>query len=315
MVIRGLKRGILFIPSSFLGIFIFPFCFMFANSFEEKTDKIYLKNNDFLTFYREFPSNVKRDKILIIHHGMGEHSGRYKILYPYFENSPIKIYAFDIRGNGRSGGTRAYVKKFSDYINDLEKFVDFVKEKEKVDKVYLLGHSMGTLVVTQFMKKKENAEEINGFLLSGFAGKVIDDSIMFTIQKMVAPILSTFFPKMKIETSTDLSVLTHDKEIIQKYENDPLRNKFVTARLGYQILKTTGVVFDEVKLIQNPVYIFHGKQDKVVSYKGSEELYEKIGSLNKELEIYENLRHETINELPKDRKIVINNFKNWIIKN
>jgi alpha-beta hydrolase superfamily lysophospholipase len=49
--------------------------------------------------------------VLINVHGLGDHSGLYPTLVQFFTARDIAVYAYDMRGNGRSPGQRAYVKR------------------------------------------------------------------------------------------------------------------------------------------------------------------------------------------------------------
>ncbi|HOF13452.1 MAG TPA: alpha/beta hydrolase, partial [Spirochaetota bacterium] len=54
--------------------------------------------------------------VLIIIHGLGEHSGRYGNLIDALQNKGIAIFGLDHRGFGRSGGKRGHTDSFMDYI-------------------------------------------------------------------------------------------------------------------------------------------------------------------------------------------------------
>ena len=57
---------------------------------------------------------------MLIVHGLAEHSGRYERTGAGFAAVGIDVTAIDLRGNGGSGGRRAYVERWSDYLDDVE---------------------------------------------------------------------------------------------------------------------------------------------------------------------------------------------------
>ena len=61
-----------------------------------------------------------------------------------------------------------------------------------------------------------------------------------------------------------------------------------------------------------PLLVFHGKNDKIVDYRGSEQLYAQVSSPVKELHIYDGMFHETMNET--DNKKVLKMAALWIVK-
>ena len=277
----------------------------------EKPFKFSLKDGKNLS-YRVFNSKTNAIKVLVVHHGLSEHSGRYKVLTDYLDPR-IKIYALDAKGHGNSDGRRAYISKFENYVDDLEEFISFVKSEETNKDICLLGHSMGSLVVVSYAKRACSAC-IKSLVISGFAGDVALNTFDFKIKKMIAPILSFFLPRLFLPNNDGFNNLTHDKKMIEEFMTDPLRNKIITARLGNEILKAAENSYRDLKKISLPVYILHGKEDKITSYKGSQKLFDKISSIDKKLKIYEGLYHETFNETLKDRKKVIEDLNVWLLE-
>jgi len=62
----------------------------------------------------------KARAVLILVHGIGEHSGRYGNLLKSLSGKNISVFALDHRGHGRSEGKRGHVDSFMDYIYDLK---------------------------------------------------------------------------------------------------------------------------------------------------------------------------------------------------
>jgi alpha-beta hydrolase superfamily lysophospholipase len=88
------------------------------------------------------PPTVGHRAALINIHGLGDHSGLYPHLAEHFPARGIPIYAFDLRGNGRSPGQRAYVGSWDEYRGDLAAFVRLVRLSEPGAPLFLLGNSL-----------------------------------------------------------------------------------------------------------------------------------------------------------------------------
>lgn len=106
--------------------------------------------------------------VVFIVHGLGEHLGRYDHVARALTQSGMSVFAHDHCGHGRSEGDRVYVESFADYMSDLVQFVREVRPHRSGEvvrrRVYLLGHSMGALVVALSAKELQN--EIHGAILS-----------------------------------------------------------------------------------------------------------------------------------------------------
>ena len=88
--------------------------------------------------------------VLLIVHGLAEHSGRYTNPVNYFVPKSYAVYSFDLPGHGKSDGKRGYVERFSNYVDDVKTYYDMVKQQNKDTKIFLVGHSMGGTIATAY---------------------------------------------------------------------------------------------------------------------------------------------------------------------
>lgn len=88
-------------------------------------------------FYRTYqPKEGKKgNRVLVVQHGIGEHSGRYEFLVEAFAGTGTTFYLIDSRGHGRSEGKRGAVDSFSDYLSDLDQLLEIAKKKKKFPKL------------------------------------------------------------------------------------------------------------------------------------------------------------------------------------
>ena len=81
-------------------------------------------------YYQAWLPSGEVKAVLLVVHGLGEHSGRYMNVVNYLVPLGYAVYALDHRGRGRSEGERFFVQKFSDWTTDLATFIDRVKARE-----------------------------------------------------------------------------------------------------------------------------------------------------------------------------------------
>jgi alpha-beta hydrolase superfamily lysophospholipase len=98
---------------------------------------------------------------------------------------------------------------------------------------------------------------------------------------------------------------------VNEYINDPLvyQGK-TTARLSVELLKAIMRVNDEVNKIVVPFIVLQGSEDRLVSPQGAQMLYERAGSEDKAIRIYEGLYHEVFNE--PEREEVLEDVLTWL---
>lgn len=252
------------------------------------------------------PDQHSRAVVLLVH-GLSEHSGRYSHVAARLVEQGYAVYALDHRGHGRSDGLRSYFDNIDQPVNDLTQYFDTVKAADPGKKLFIYGHSMGSLISLAFLLRYQ--QEFSGAILSG--NPLAVEFSQPKVLVLVAGILNGLIPKQAITAPLPSNYLSHDPAVIKDYDTDPLnyRGK-VRVGMGHFILQAARYArahMDELKL---PLLIFHGEADKICPPKGSQLLYDSVRSTDKTLKFYPGLNHETHNELEKET--VLANIVNWL---
>ncbi|MFX0183734.1 MAG: alpha/beta hydrolase [Candidatus Hodarchaeota archaeon] len=256
-------------------------------------------------YYQVWQPEGKSKAIIQIVHGLAEYSSRYNNVVSFLVPNGFTIYINDLRGHGRSDGTRGYVNSFIDYSEDAKKFTHFIKEQEGNIPFFLLGHSMGVLIAVDYAKKYP--DELTGVIFSGFGYPAT--SKVNPLLVLLSGILSKIRPKgkIKIDLAPDVS---SDPKVVEAYKNDPLIFKFITYRLGAEYLKVTKKFAESLSKIQLPILVQSGEHDKL-TFEASE-LFSYITITDKQLIQYEGLYHEVYNEPEPGRNQVLIDLKEWL---
>ncbi len=246
--------------------------------------------------------------VLLVAHGLAEHSGRYKNLVNYFVPKGYAIYALDHRGHGKSEGTRSYIDQFGEYLTDLKTFFGKVRKEHPGAKIFLVGHSMGGTIATAYAI--EHRKELAGLILSG-ASLIVTSSVSPALLA-IAGVIAAVLPKMGV-TVLDASAISRDKAVVDAYVNDPLvfRGK-IPARMGAELVKVWRKLPEQMPEIKLPVLIMHGSADKLSDPAGSKLLYERAGSKDMTLKLYDGFYHEIFNE--PEHKQVMADVEAWLTK-
>lgn len=270
-----------------------------------KEENIIKSSKDVNIFYRkDIPDNLRG--IVVIVHGFAEHSGRYDYFVEKLNQNGFGCYRFDNRGHGKSGGNSLDLEDYNDFANDADLLVQKAKSEFTNLPIFMFGHSMGGFITALYGEKFK--DKLNGQILSGAAtDEPLQSSAML---KLVINIGNKIFPKLRVKN--DLSALiSRDNAVIDKYRKDPLIHDKATIRFFKQFI-VEGITYlkTNAKEYYYDCLILHGKDDKIISYKSSENFYNNISSKNKKIKIYDNLYHEILNENEKD--LVINDITAWL---
>ncbi len=246
--------------------------------------------------------------IINLVHGFGEYSGRYDEWAMRFTEKGFLVHAIDYRGHGKSDGRRGHVRKFDDFLNDIEVLVKESKKLYPELPQYIYGHSLGGNIVTNYILKREH--DFKGAIISSPWYKLSFELSAFML--FIARIMNKIYPKFTQKSTLEVNALSHDKNIVDLYITDALVHEKISARMFFEIYKAGDWVLKNADKINLPLFIQHGNDDNVTSYKASREFAEKAVGLNKDVTYKEwpGLYHELHNELEKDE--VFKLVANWL---
>jgi acylglycerol lipase len=263
------------------------------------------RNNLNLYYQSWLPDGVPL-AVLIVIHGIAEHSGRYANIVNYFVPKGYAVYSFDLRGHGKSDGIRSHVERFSYYLDDLKTFCDKVRDENKTAKIFLVGHSMGSTIALDYAI--EHQSELNGLIVSGTTLKAGNSVTKVSI--LMAKILSVVMPKMGV-AALDANGISRDKAVVAAYINDPLvYTGKLRARWGAELLKTMNKLQSTISELSLPILILQGTADRISDPSGSKMLFDGVGSKDKTLKLYEDFYHEIFND--PERQQVFLDMENWL---
>jgi len=262
---------------------------------------------------RLFYQTWKQEKptgLIVLCHGVGDHSGRYVNLLDTIKDDNLSVYTLDHRGHGRSEGKRGHIMSFDEYVDDFDLIVQLAKNDHPDLPVIIMGHSLGGVIAFKYVLKY--GQDFAGLILSsaGFKNKVEVSPLKIKL----ALFLSRNLPALTMSTGLDSKLLSHDPNVVQAYINDPLVHDRVSSRWYTEFISAGQECLDRSAELNLPLLIIHGQADEIVDYHGSEEVMQKAGSLDKELHIFENLYHETMNETAAEKEKVLNVIKVWLLK-
>ncbi|EMJ95561.1 putative lysophospholipase [Leptospira kirschneri str. JB] len=270
-----------------------------------------LSSSDKSKLYCQSWTKPNSNRLLIFHHGFGEHSGRYANLVRYFSKSDINFYSFDMRGHGNSDGKRGHSDSFDLYVRDLADFVSEVLKREHKERFFLLGHSLGGAITLRYSQEGINQDNILGLIL-GSPALMVRMDFRKKLKKFAAGILSKISPSSVVDAELDLQYLSHDPEVIESYKQDPLVHGKVSLKMGTELLEIGPKLIKKANVLRCPVLILHGQEDGLVDVNGSTELYKNLIYRNKRIKIYPGFYHELMNEFPEHREMVLNDIQTFL---
>ncbi|MBF7096546.1 alpha/beta fold hydrolase [Alkalibacter mobilis] len=277
-------------------------------------------------YWYKWPAHKQQVGSAIIIHGMAEHSLRYNNFASFLNSAGYDVYALDLRGHGATGedsllGWFGPQKGWFNVLDDIKLFIE--KAIGSDENMIMIGHSMGSLLVRSYLIKYFDSR-ISKVVLSGTTAGLSDFQMKASLNlaKLACSIgdpkeKSYFMDKMIFgsyansvkDPSTTFDWLTRDNSVVNEYIEDPLCG-FVCTKKFYVDLITGTLYCNNVELIhqtcKNAKILFVGGSQDPVGRFGRDifklkKLYTQVlGTEKVEIELFENFRHEVLNEIGKE---------------
>ena len=274
--------------------------------------------------------------ILQISHGMMEHARRYDHFAGWMNEHQIAVYANDHIGHGLTAKTSADLSHFpgkDDWqrsVNILHLLTKKIHTEHPGIPVFLLGHSMGSVLVQTYMI--QHGRETDGFILTG---AIRQSGLMASISLVIAGVLSALFgpsDRSKIlvflgygqfnkkfrPNRTEFDWLCSENSVVDEYINSPLCGIRCTNRFYQNFFYGFKYISKRTNLKQipegKPVSIFASRLDPAGNFGKAplkiSRLLTKLAHANVQLKLYPAGRHEILNE--KNREEVYGDVLGWI---
>ena len=276
--------------------------------------------------------------ILQISHGMVEYIVRYDDFAKHLNQQGILVIGNDHLGHGQSVLDESEFgyfgkEKGSAVVDDLYEVTKYAKKQYGENIPYfLMGHSMGSFMARRYLMTY--GEKITGAIISGTGYKtapVLAVAFFFTAvtkffhgERYRSPFMKWLvfhtYNRKIADVKTKNDWLTRDAAVVAAYNENPYC-KFSFTVNGYETL------FGAIKYIQKqnnweetpkqlPILMIAGEEDPVGSYgkdvKKVYKKYQQMGCNHIELKLYQDDRHELVNEL--DREVVYADISQWILR-
>ena len=257
-------------------------------------------------FYRSWPVADQASAVVLISHGLGEHSGRYEHVAAAFNAAGLHVYALDHLGHGQSPGKRAFVSRFSELTDGVAELRAHIAHEYPSMPVYLVGHSLGGLIAASTVLGA--AQDYAGLLMTGPALGVPTPPPAW--QVLLLRVFSAVAPGLKA-LELDANAICRDPAVVEDYAADPLvHHENIPARMVVSLFDEGARVMARAKGISLPVLLLHGAEDQLTSASASTEFVDMLASSDKQCTIYDGMYHELFNE--PEQEAILKTCCEWI---
>lgn len=242
--------------------------------------------------------------VIVLVHGLKDHSRKYVEFADRLVAAGYEVFAFDLRGHGRSAGPRVAPAQWLHYTDDLGRLLRAVAARTPGRKLFLFGHSMGGAIAT--LAALHHQHQLAGLILSAPA-LAIDAPPMFLA---LTQLLGAVLPRARVLDLANRE-FSSDPAISRAMDLDPLISQGPgPARTAIGLVNAMRMIWARVDELRLPILALHGTRDSLTAPEGSRALIQAAPSTDKTLRIYEGLQHNLLHE-PK-REQIANDIIAWL---
>ncbi|MBT8243692.1 MAG: alpha/beta hydrolase [Winogradskyella sp.] len=232
------------------------------------------------------PKNQKETELVIIIAGSGPtnrngnqnflKSNNLKKLAIALAKENISSFRYDKRivKQIKTGNIDVKSMRFQDFVNDAKDVVSYFKERNQFSKIYIAGHSQGSLVGMLAAEK-----DVNGFISLAGAGQNISDVIVDQINNTARQFIDD--TKRVVETLKSGKTTKDFPPALGAMFNMEIQ-PFMISWMAYQPT-------DIITNLELPILIINGTKDLQVSEEEAKLLSD--ANPNAEIKIIENMNH------------------------
>ena len=244
--------------------------------------------------------------LVIMVHGIGEHSGCYNNWAEKFVEHSTGFLAFDLRGHGKSPGVRGHAS-LRVIMDDLQAIIEDIQKKYPNISIFLLGNSMGGQIAL-------NCAISENIKVQG----IIASSPWLKLERPPSPILvwlargaSHIAPWFTVRTGVRADQLSTGGAGIKSTKTDPLLHKKISIKLFSDLWKNGDMLLRNRRRIHIPLLLMYGTADPLTSYHAGKSFVQNAGEYAT-FKQWNGMRHDLLNDA--DSEVVFQYVMKWLSK-
>ncbi|KAL0441842.1 UNVERIFIED_CONTAM: Monoglyceride lipase [Sesamum radiatum] len=131
---------------------------------------------------------------------------------------------------------------------------------------------------------------------------VTQQDLQLPLPQVLAPVFAFLLPRFQLGAANKRGVaVSRDAEaLVAKYSDPLVFTGSIRIRTGYEILRITAFLQQNLSKLTVPFLVLHGTADSVTDPTASQKLYDEASSTDKTINLYEGLLHDLLFEPEKE---------------
>ena len=253
------------------------------------------------------PAGGKLVAAAVMVHGFSAHLGNYRHVARRLAGTGIATWLYDSRGHGRSQGRHGFVRRFSDYSDDLGLVLAAARAGAPGVPVVLIGHSQGGTVALDYATSER--EPVKALVLA--APWLALNIKVPGIKRLLARLMGGIWPTLTMGNEIKPEQVFRDPDAIARWQADPLIRHVAAPRWFNEVRATQARIIAEPEKLKVPTLLLAAGDDRLVSTAAALAFAKAVGP-TVEVRAYAGVTHEIF--LDPERDTVLTDIAGWITR-
>ncbi len=258
--------------------------------------------------------------IVVAVHGLSGASLDFEPLGSHLAQQRIVTFALELRGQGNDPHIprRGDLEQIEDWFKDLSGFFLLVRCRYPNVPIYYYGESMGAALLTRFLAQALELEQPAGLILASPVVALQSrppwwQEQIFRVFLWVRPTHRLDVRKFtKAKKNEKPKLVTRDEEHRRWFETASHKIDLFTIRFFKSLRDLINGCFDAAPKIRPPVLVVYAAHDIFVSPAQVEQFFAKLGSREKELQLFPDSYHLLLHD--HDKAQVLECIESWLLR-
>lgn len=245
-------------------------------------------------FYRCWPAlRAPARGAVVLLHDAHEHSARIQHVAEELGLHDLAFFAWDARGHGCSPGRRGDSPGAGSLVKDLDCFVRHVADGHgiRMEDIAVVAQGSGAVLAAAWAR--DYAPAIRCLVLAAPAFKA---KLYLPFARAALRGLYRWRGNFFMSTRLREAFLTHSPQRKASYRSDPLIARAGSVRMLLELEETADRLIEDAYTIELPVQLLISGSDRLVQRRPQVEFFERLGSENKELHVFDGFYHDALGE-------------------
>jgi alpha-beta hydrolase superfamily lysophospholipase len=242
---------------------------------------------------------------VVMIHGFSAHCGAFRHVAAALAAGGFAVTAFDCRGHGRSEGRHGYVRRFTDYADDLQLVLEGARAWSPGLPLAVVAHSHGVTITLDHLFRGMGTFDA----LVAAAPYLALKMPVPLYKRLASPIIGAIWPTFTMSNQIGPEIVARLPEVWEEMRKDPQVRHVATPRWFNEVRATQARLRASAAQLKVPTFMPVAGADRLVDPAASIEFARAAGSIV-ELRVYEDSFHEIY--LEPERERVIADVVSWL---